>query len=188
MTRRTRLLVAASAGIVLATAVVLRAEGRILWCACGALVPWAWDIWSRHNSQHLIDPYSPTHVLHGIGFYAILWAATRWWIPRDGRAVLAILLESGWEILENSEMVIRRYREATISLGYEGDSILNSISDIGMCALGFLIASRLPWKWTAGIFVLTEIVLLVWIRDSLIVNIVMLVFPIEALQRWQMAR
>jgi hypothetical protein len=179
---------AVAAGLALGAAIVLSAMGHTLWCKCGSPVPWAFDVWSMHNSQHLFDPYSFTHVLHGLAFYAVMWAATAGGrvVPVRWRAILAATLEAGWEILENSPVVINRYREATISLDYFGDSVLNSMSDITMCMLGFYIAWKLPWKASLAFFVITEIVLLLWVHDSLIVNILQLVHPSEAIKQWQM--
>ncbi|HIK91160.1 MAG TPA: DUF2585 family protein, partial [Planctomycetes bacterium] len=117
------------AAILLITAVVLHLSGRVFWCQCGTCVPWSWDIWSQHNSQHLVDPYFFTHVLHGIALYGLLhwlWKSA----PVSKRFWASILLEAGWEILENSPLIIERYREATISLDYYGDSIANSLFDI----------------------------------------------------------
>lgn len=176
----------AAALVPLAVAVVvLRSMGRVWWCACGSLAPWSGDIWSSHNSQHLFDPYTFTHVLHGVAFFAILWVPLR---NRSLalRAALAVSIESAWEVIENSEAVIQKYREATISLDYYGDSVLNSIADVGACLLGFAIASRLPWWASLGLFVATELFLGWWIRDSLLLNIVMLVWPLEAIRQWQM--
>jgi hypothetical protein len=178
--------VAAGLGIVAAAAVVLRSMGRVWWCGCGSWSPVSWDIWSRHNSQHLVDPYTFTHVQHGLVFYAMLRLVVgeRWlaW-----RAVGAVLIEAAWEVLENTPMVIERYREATVSLDYYGDSVLNSVADLGACAVGFLLASRLPTRVAVAGFVLTEVVLMLWIRDSLLLNVLMLLWPIGAIREWQSA-
>ncbi|MGI9470671.1 MAG: DUF2585 family protein [Rubripirellula sp.] len=164
--------------------VALRAMGRNWWCNCGSYMPWSWDVWSSHNSQHLIDPYFFTHVLHGVLFYWALSLA----LPRLKKSVrfrIAIVIEAGWELLENSPMIIERYRTATISLDYFGDSIANSVFDVIACALGFLIASSLRWYWSLLLIVVVEIALLLTIRDSLAVNVIMLVYPIEAIKTWQ---
>lgn len=172
--------------VVLATAATLYAMGRTIWCSCGSPVPWSWDIWSSHNSQHLVDPYLFTHVLHGVAFFGALWLVAGRHVPLVWRATIAIVLEAGWEILENSPVVIERYRATTMSLDYYGDSVLNSVSDIGACLFGFWLASRLPWKLSLALFFATEIVLLWWVRDSLLVNILQLLWPIEAIKQWQM--
>jgi hypothetical protein len=166
------------------SASILHSWGQPLWCRCGRWVPWAWNVDSMHNSQHLVDPYSPTHVLHGLLFYLFLWPLGRW-LPLWARAALAIAIESAWEILENSPLIIERYRSATISLDYSGDSVLNSLSDIGMCAIGFTLAANIPVGAAIALFVLTELVLAATIRDGLLLNIVMLIHPIPAIRAWQ---
>ena len=172
-------------GVVLASMLTLRLEGRIWWCGASDYSPWAWDIWSRHNSQHLIDPYSFTHILHGVlEFWLIGLIFKR--LPLAWRLLIAITIEGSWEIAENSTYVINRYREATISLNYFGDSIINSISDILCCATGFIIAYKLRFWRSLILFVATEIVLIFWIHDSLIINIIMLVYPLESIKHWQM--
>lgn len=173
------------AGLLVLTAVLLRLEGRIVWCACGRWAPWAGDIWSSHNSQHLLDPYSFTHVLHGV----LVCGLFAWLLPRltvRWRFALAVLAEAAWEVLENSPLIIQRYREATIGLGYEGDSILNSMADLLCCALGFILARWLGFRRSAILFVVVELALLVWVRDNLTLNILMLTCPIEAVKQWQM--
>ncbi len=159
--------------------------GRAWWCACGSPVPWSWDIWSSHNSQHLLDPYSLTHVLHGVILFYLLGA----FLPRistNRRFLIALIIESGWELLENSPLIIERYRSVTISLDYYGDSIANSISDILACGIGYLFAQKLGWRWSLALVVAFELFLLVTIRDCLALNVIMLVQPIEAVKQWQM--
>lgn len=160
-------------------------QGRVIWCKAADLVPWSWDIWSTHNSQHLIDPYSFTHVLHGIVEFWLIGLLFRK-IPIVWRMLIAIAIEGSWEIAENSSFVINRYREATISLDYFGDSIVNSVSDICCCGLGFLIANKLRFWWSLALFLFVEALLIVTIRDSLIINVIMLLFPSEAIKHWQM--
>ncbi|MCA1621200.1 MAG: DUF2585 family protein [Acidobacteria bacterium] len=177
----------AVAGVLAATAVALRLEGRLWVCACGRLLPWVGDAWAPDTSQHLFDPYSFTHVLHGFAFAGLLAlvaprAARRWRLP------LAVALEAAWEVLENTEYVINRYREATAALGYAGDTVVNSLGDVAACAAGFLLARRLGAVRTLLVFLLTEVVLLLWIRDSLLLNILLLVYPSETLRAWQAGR
>ena len=176
----------ALAGIAVVTAIVLSVMGQWIWCRCGSPVPWSFDIWSQHNSQHVLDPYTFTHVLHGFGFYAILFFAlgARTGIP--ARLVIAAVLEAAWEVLENTPMVIEKYRTETMSLDYFGDSVINSVADLGACALGFVIAMRLNPRVTVVLFIVTEIVLLLWVRDSLLVNILQLLWPVQAIKTWQM--
>lgn len=171
--------------IVVAAVVILRFQGRVWWCQAGDITPWSWNIWSTHNSQHIIDPYSFTHVLHGVLEFWLIGLVFRR-MPLVWRLALAVLIESSWEVAENSAAVIERYRSATISLDYFGDSIINSIADIACCSLGFLIAYKLRFWRSLALFVITEILLIVFIRDSLIINIIMLLFPIEAIRSWQM--
>ena len=159
--------------------------GRVWWCDCGQLNLWSGEIASQHNSQHLFDPYTFTHILHGILFYALLWLTLKRWFGIAERFVFAIGIEAVWEVIENTSIVIERYREATISLGYYGDSILNSLTDIVACAFGYLLAMTLPVWVSCALFVGVESALLWWIRDSLVLNIIMLIRPIDAIREWQ---
>lgn len=163
---------------------VLRFEGRVWWCEAGDYSPWAWNIWSPHNSQHLIDPYSFTHVLHGILEFWLIGLVFRK-VPLAWRLVIAILIEGAWEIAENSSYIINRYREETISLDYFGDSVLNSVFDIVCCAVGFVIGYKLRFWRSLLLFIATELILIYSIRDSLVINIIMLLYPIEAIKHWQ---
>ncbi|HEY1403076.1 MAG TPA: DUF2585 family protein [Pyrinomonadaceae bacterium] len=166
-------------------ALQLRRQGRLWLCECGRVLLWAGDAWSADNSQHLFDPYSFTHVLHGFVFCGVLaWALPR--VSWEWRLALAVSIEALWEMVENSAFVINRYREATLALGYQGDTIINSTGDILACALGFVLARRLGLRLTLVAFALTEIVLLIWIRDSLLLNVLMLLSPIDAIKAWQM--
>ena len=172
--------------MVIAAAVSLNLQGRVWWCPAGDLYPWSFDIWSQHNSQHVIDPYSFTHVLHGIIEFWLI-GLIFWKFPMMWRLVLALFIETTWEVVENTNYIINRYREATISLDYFGDSIINSLADIACCGLGFAIAYKLRFLWSLTLFVATEAVLLLTIRDSLVVNIIMLIYPLEAIKQWQTA-
>jgi len=175
----------ASAAIALATAAALRMMGRPWWCACAKPFLWAGDAWSSHNSQHLFDPYSFTHLLHGIAFCGLLaWVRPRLAVSNALPTVIAA--EGIWEIVENSAFVIDRYRTATISLNYSGDTIANSLGDILACGMGFLFARRLGLVWSAAVWLVIEIVLVVWIRDNLFLSTLMLVFPLDAIKAWQM--
>jgi len=168
-----------------ATVVALRFQGRLWWCVCGRWSFWSGDIWSSHNSQHPLDPYSFTHVLHGLAFCGLLaWAFPK--LPLAWRFCLAIAIESLWEVFENSEFTIDRYRTMTVALDYRGDSIVNSLGDLLCCGLGFALAGRLGFRASLALFLATEAVLLCWIRDDLLLNIVMLVYPIDAIKAWQM--
>lgn len=170
--------------VLVATPAILLAMGRPPICTCGTIRLWEGAVHSAGNSQHLSDWYSFSHVIHGFLFYLGGWMLLRRQ-PLPVRFAAAIALEAGWEILENSPIIINRYREATIALGYTGDSVLNSMSDLAMMTLGFLIASRLPWKATLAIGIAFELFTLWMIRDNLTLNILMLAWPIDAIRDWQ---
>lgn len=160
--------------------------GRSLLGPDGQFGWWSGDIWNSDNSQRVADAYSFSHIIHGILFYAFFWLVARK-APLRYRLLLSVLVEAGWELLENSPLIINRYREATIALGYVGDSVLNSMADIGMAAAGFAIAYfSKPWFSTFLVIVL-ELGCLLWIRDNLTLNVIMLVHPIEAIKIWQSA-
>ena len=165
----------------------LRLQGRIWWCKLGDYSIYVNEAWnSRHTSQHFLDPYTFTHILHGVIFF---WLASllfsRFSVVR--RFFIAISVEAGWEILENSNYIIEKYRENTASLDYFGDSIFNSVGDVLACAAGFWIAYKLGWWKSLAFFLLTEIVLLLWIRDGLLLNILMLIYPLDTVKNWQMS-
>lgn len=146
---------------------------------------WEADIWSAECSQRIADAYSFSHIGHGLIFFGFLWLVARW-LPLRVRFLIAVVIEAGWEILENSPIIINRYREATMALGYSGDSILNSLSDIGMMAFGFFLAWKLPVWASVLLFLAMEIGCALWVRDNLTLNVIMLIHPIEAIKAWQM--
>ena len=183
LTHRSTLVTVACAGLMSS---MLASMGRRLWCACGTATPWSFDTWSSHNSQHLLDPYTASHVLHGVLFFALLWPLGQR-LHIGWRASIATLIEAVWEVAENSPVIIERYRENTVSLDYFGDSIANSLGDLASCLVGFAIAARLPWRVSLGMFILTELVMAWWIRDNLTLNVIMLVHPLESIRAWQMA-
>jgi hypothetical protein len=170
--------------VVAATALIEYAQGRNLICTCGRVLLWFGDAWASGTSQHLLDPYSFTHLLHGFLLcWLILWLLPRW---RMGWQLwLAMAVECGWELLENSSFVIHRYRAQTAALRYAGDSIVNSVGDVLICGLGFLLARTLGFRRSLVGFALVEVTLLFLYRDSLLLNIVMLLVPIKGLQAWQ---
>jgi hypothetical protein len=171
--------------LILATAAGAElAMGRNPICTCGTVELWVGARDSAKTSQMLADWYSLSHVVHGLLFYAGLWLiAGRW--PVEWRFLTAMLLEAAWEVTENTPLVIDRYRSTTAAIGYTGDSILNSMSDIIMMAFGFLIARKLPIRATLLLLIALEVVPLVAIRDDLTLNILNLIVPIRAVQQWQ---
>jgi hypothetical protein len=167
-----------------ATAAILLAMGRAPICTCGQIS--LWGPVGPKQSQMLADWYSPSHLVHGLLFYALLWLAARR-TPIEWRFLFALLVEVSWEILENTPMVIDRYRTATAALGYTGDSVINSLSDIAMMCIGFLAARKLP-VWGSVVAVLAlEIVPLVAIRDNLTLNVWMFLWPDRRVIAWQQA-
>ena len=187
---RTRVLI--SIGISMAAVVILLAMGRPPICECGYVKLWHGDINSMGNSQHIADWYTPSHIIHGPIFYALGWLffakwklggenAIRWGLP------LAVFLEAAWEVLENTPMVIDRFRSVTANWGYSGDSVLNSTADIGWMAFGFYLAMRLPIWLTVTLAIIAEVVAALVGRDGLTLTVIMLLFPIDAIAEWQAA-
>ena len=174
----------------LAIGAVLLAMGRVPICTCGTIKLWWGTVQSAENSQHIADWYSFSHVIHGLLFYFfahILWR--RWKLlggkPASWALPIAVAFEGLWELLENSPLIIDRYRAVTVSFGYEGDAVINSLSDIGFMVLGFWIASKLPWKASLALAITFELFTLFVIRDNLTLNVLMLVYPLEAVRVWQ---
>jgi len=183
---RYRWVLAAALAVCTAAAAIELSMGRLPFGPDGRIGLWEGNIWSSEQSQRFADPYTITHTVHGMLFYAILWLLARR-APARKRFVGALLMEGAWEVLENSPIIINRYREATIALGYVGDSVFNSLSDIVFAALGFLFAWRVrPWV-TVAVILAMEVGTALWVRDNLTLNIVMLIHPIDAIKDWQMA-
>ena len=180
---RNRQLVLAVGLILVIAGAYLRHQGRIWWCACDSPNPVSFRM-DSHNSQHLIDAYSLSHVLHGILFFGVLWLFRKR-LSLGWRAAIAACIEIGWEVLENSPIIINRYRNATVSLGYTGDSLGNSLGDFLSFMLGFYLARKLGLRWSIGIIVVVELTMLYLIRDNLTLNVLMLLWPIDAIRKWQ---
>ena len=185
---RGKLLPALGVGVVFVLlALALSAEGRMFFCACGEFKLWVGDTCSSSNSQQLFDPYSFTHILHGFLLFWLLLLLPRSVTP-SWRLTLAVALEAAWEVLENTSFVIDHYRTETAALGYEGDTIVNSFGDLACALAGFLVARKLGLRRSLVVFVVIEIVLLVWIKDSLLLQLLMLLRPLAAIKLWQMCR
>lgn len=165
---------------------LLAGLGRVWWCKLGDTAIYINEAWnSSHTSQHFLDPYTFTHILHGVMFFwiaGLLFSRMR----LGWQYLIAVGVEAGWEVLENTNWVIDKYRENTASLDYFGDSILNSFGDLAACAAGFWIAVKFGWWRSLAFFIAVEVFLLVWIRDGLLLNIVMLIYPLDAVKNWQM--
>ena len=174
------------AAIVVTFVAALLAMGRVPWCECGYVKLWHGVVHSSENSQHLTDWYTFTHFIHGFGFYAVLAVIGRRW-PLATRFLVATAGEAAWEVFENTSFVIERYRAETISLDYYGDSVVNALGDLAASGVGFVFAARAPVSATIAAVVVLEASLAYFIRDNLTLNVLMLVWPIEAVRNWQSA-
>lgn len=170
-----------------AQGLLLWLEGRSVFCSCGVFRVWSGDTCSSSNSQQLFDPYSFTHILHGFVLFWLVMLIARRAAP-SWRLWLALTLEASWEVFENSRFVIDRYRAETAALGYTGDTIVNSFGDVTCALVGFLIARQLGVVRAVIVFLVLEVILAIWIHDSLLLEILMLVHPVDAIKQWQMCR
>ena len=186
VTRLSRRYLAASLAVFLLAGMILLAMGRVPICKCGYVKAWHGIVVSSENSQHLSDWYTFSHIIHGFAFYLLFWAiGRRFGWPLGLRLLLAVVLESAWEIFENTPLIINRYRAQTIALDYYGDSVLNSLADIAAMTAGFLLAARLPVAVIVALTVAMELFVGYWIRDNLALNIIQLLHPFESILRWQ---
>lgn len=174
-------------GIILVTAAYLLWIGREPICKCGYVKLWHGEVVSAENSQHLSDWYTPSHIIHGFLFFGALWLVARR-LSLGWRLAIATLVECAWEIVENSDAVIERYRSVTISLDYYGDSVLNVVADISAMILGFWLASKLPVWATVALILLFEAATILIIRDGLALNVLMLLYPLDWVAEWQAGR
>lgn len=171
--------------LILLSGFVLYFMGQTPICKCGYVKLWHGVVFSSENSQHLSDWYTFSHIIHGFAFYGLTWLIFRKRLPLGPLFIMAVIVEAGWEIFENTDMVINRYREVTISLDYYGDSILNSVADQLAMVVGFFLAYKLPVKITIFLTILMEVVVGYYIRDNLTLNIIMLLYPLDSIKDWQ---
>ena len=173
-------------------ALLLWLEGRFVFCTCGVFRLWSGDTCSSTNSQQLFDPYSFTHVLHGFLLFWLVALIARGIKARQlapaWQLWLALTLEAAWEVFENTPFVIDRYRAETAALGYSGDTIVNSFGDVTCAVVGFLVARRLGALGSVIVFLVLEVILTIWIHDSLLLQLLMLIHPVQAIKLWQMCR
>ena len=164
--------------------VVLALMGRLWWCACGRWFLWTSETGGQHNSQHLGDPYIFSHLLHGVVFYWLInWSFEKHRWPRG--LVVAMILETAWEVFENTPFVINKYREGTAAIGYTGDTIANSTVDALACVVGYFLARGIGWKWSVLVYIVLEVGCAIWVKDNLTLNVIMLLYPIDAIKQWQ---
>ena len=178
------------AGIILAAGAALYLMGHPLICKCGYVSLWHFEVQSAENSQHLIDWYTPSHIIHGFLFYWLLWLASRYVVLMSFglRLVLAVAIEASWEVIENTDWVINHYREMTISLDYYGDSVINSVMDILFMIQGFFLAAWWPVWLTVLVGVALELFVGAMIRDNLTLNVLMFLWPLDSVLHWQQGR
>ena len=166
-------------------AAILLLMGRNLICPCGHVALWAGPgVPPEEGSQHLFDLYAPSHVIHGLAFYSVLALLA----PRvhvNGRLAVALVAEAAWEILENTPLIIDRYRAVTVSFDYNGDSVINSVADLFAMGVGFYLARWLPVWVSVALVIGFEVMTMLLIRDGLALNVLMLFWPVDWILEWQ---
>lgn len=170
---------------IIAAEAINYAMGHPLICKCGYVKLWHAGRGDAEQSQHLTDWYTYSHVLHGIIFYWVLTLLSRGYLSVAARLLIAVFIESAWEVFENTPFIINRYRTVTISRDYFGDSVINSVGDILAMMVGFLLASRLPTWVTIALLIGVEVFLAWLIRDNLTLNVIMLIHPVDWIKQWQ---
>lgn len=169
--------------VVTATLLWLAGHDAVWWSSSYPAI-WSSEVWSRSNSQHPLDPYTLTHTMFGIlCFWTFSLIAKG--SPLSRRFLFAIIAACVWELCENSMLFIERFRHATAAADYMGDALVNSATDIAACGVGFMFAVKIKTRTSVLIFIAVELLTAIWVRDNLLLNVLMIVCPIEGVKNWQ---